>query len=231
VRLDSDPQGILRSGLEWNRTRRLSLIAVLAALYVASNVIPVSVFIGGAGFITAGILLLPVVAGLLRPTDAAGAAIASALGLFAFQLSYIPIFGFYGLVIPAAGMILGALGFRKSPLIPATYVALGAAWYISFSHGTLLWLLPYGGAIALSVGSALRMFGSSGKLLTHCVNATTCELVTINISSISLLLLPGELWLFITPFMLFERALAVAGSYLILLTLARTNISTRLTTP
>jgi len=213
-----------------NRTQRLSLIAVLAALYVASNVIPISVFIGGAGFITAGILVLPVVAGLLRPTDAAGAAIASALGLFAFQLSYVPIFGFYGLVIPATGMFLGALSFRKSPLIPATYVALGAAWYVSFSHGTLLWLLPYGAAIALSIGSTLRMLGGSGNLLTHCVNATTCELVTMNIGSISLLLLPGELWSFITPFMLFERALAVAGSYLILLSLKRINIGTRLAT-
>lgn len=150
-------------------------------------------------------------------------AILAPLGLFAFQLSMIPVFGFYGMLIPATAMILGSLGFHKSYLIPTAYVIFGLAWYVLFSGGTLFWLLPYLVLIGLALVNQVSRFVRGGKweVLLHSLAVTMCELVTMNVGSISILHLPGGLWLLITPVMYFERIVAVVGSTVILLALIR----------
>jgi hypothetical protein len=213
-----------------NRTKGLALVAVLAALYVAANAIPIDVFIGGSGFITAGIVLLPIMARLVRPREAIVLAVLAPLGLLAFQLSVIPVFGFFGLAIPALAILLGSLGSHKSQLIPASYVAFGAVWYILFSGGTLLWLAPYLVAIALALGYETKLLKRNDRLQTvvHVLDTTMCELVTMNMLSISLLLLPGVLWTIILPFMILERSVAVIGGSSVLLVLARARGPLRL---
>jgi len=205
------------------KTRRTALISTLTALYIAANAIPISAFIGGAGFITAGIILLPVIARLLRPKEAVVVAIFAPLVLFTLQLSIIPVFGFYGMLIPALGIIFGSLGFHKSYVYPTAYVAFGAFWYIIFSNGTPLWLAPYFVVIAMAIADQVRPFKVSKRadVLLHSFDATMCELVTMNIGSISLLRLPGDLWTIITPFMFFERTVAVIGASSILLAVMR----------
>lgn len=205
------------------KTRRLALVSAFSALYIVGNTIPISAFIGGAGFITAGIILLPVIARLLRPKEAVIVAILAALGLFALQLSIIPVFGFYGMLIPALGIVFGSLGFHKSHLYPTAFVVFGALWYIVFSNGTPLWLAPYFFVIALAIADQVRPFkvGERVDIILHSFDATMCELVTMNIGSISLLHLPGELWTIITPFMFFERTVAVIGASSIILALTR----------
>lgn len=203
---------------------------MITALYVASNAIPISAFIGGAGFITAGIILLPVIARLLRPKEAVIVAILVPFGLLGLQLSIIPVFGFYGMLIPATAIILGSLGYHKSYLIPTAFVALGLVWYALLSGGTLLWLLPYFVAIGLALANQVRPFSKGGKweILLHCLLVTICELVTINIGSVSILHLPGGLWSVITPVMYFERSVAVIGSSTILAGLIRVKNILRL---
>lgn len=214
---------LLAEGGKTSRTRGIALASALAALYVASSVIPASAFIGGAGYITAGIIILPVIARILKPKEALVAAVIAPIGLLALQLSVIPVFGFYGMLIPASGIILGSLGVHRSALYPAVYIAFGALWYIVFSGGTLIWLIPYFLAVGWSLTDQIRPFRAGGKwhVVLHSLNATMCELVTMNIGSISLLRLPGELWLIIAPFMFIERAFAVVGSSFVLLALIR----------
>ncbi|MGQ9543832.1 MAG: hypothetical protein ACUVTM_07100 [Candidatus Bathyarchaeia archaeon] len=204
-------------------TRGIALASAFAALYIAANAMPISIFIGGSGFITAGIILLPVIAIILKPKEAIFASIIASLGLMTFQLSMIPMFGIYGMLIPASGIILGSLGFYKSKIYPVIYVAFGGLWYITFSSGTPAWLIPYLIAIGFALADKIRHFkvGDKGQIIMHSLLATMCELVTMNIGSISLLRLHGELWLIITPFMLIERTVAVAGSSLVILALAR----------
>ena len=204
-------------------TRRLALGALLTALFVPANAIPIDAFIGGAGFITAGILLLPVIARLLRPREAVVMAVLAAMGLLMFQLSIVPVFGFFGLLVPVIAIVMGSLGSHRSYLFPASYVLLGALWYLNFSGGTLLWLAPYVIAIALSVAQQGGLFRGSQRTETvvHTLDATMCELVTLNIGSISLLHLSGGLWTVITPFMFLERSIAVIGGSSILFTLAK----------
>jgi hypothetical protein len=206
-----------------NRARGLSLVAVLTALYVVANAIPIDAFLGGSGFITAGIVLLPVMARLVRPREAVVLAVLAPLGLLAFQLSVIPAFGFFGLAIPALAILLGSLGSYKSYLLPASYIMFGAVWYFLFSGGTLLWLAPYGVAVVISVAQQGRLFRGSKRweTLVHVVDTTMCELVTMNILSVSLLQLPGGLWTVITPFMFLERGVAVVGGTSIISILAR----------
>jgi hypothetical protein len=212
-----------KTGGSSNRTRGLALVAVLAALYVAANAVPIDAFIGGSGFITAGIILLPVMARLVRPREAVVLAVLAPLGLLAFQLSIIPVFGFFGLAIPALAILLGSLGSHRSHLIPAAYVIFGGVWYLLFSGGTLLWLAPYAVAVALSVGYEVKLLGRGGRwgTVVHTFDTTMCELVTMNILSVSLIHLPGGLWVIILPFMILERSVAVIGGSSVLLVLTR----------
>jgi len=206
-----------------SRTRRLALVALFSSLYVVANAIPIDVFIGGAGFITAGIILLPVLARLLRPRDSVVMALLASLGLFVFQLSVVPVFGFYGLLIPSSAIVIGSLGTYRSYLYPLSYVLFGAAWYLLFSGGTPAWLVPYLISILLLavVQSRPARVSKSTELVTHCLGTTMCELVTLNIGSVSLLHLPSELWTVITPLMFLERTVAVVGGSTILIALVR----------
>ena len=206
-----------------NRTRRLALVAVLTALYIAANAVPIDAFIGGAGFITAGIILLPVITRIVRPWESLIVAVVAPLGLFAFQLSVIPVFGFFGILIPASAIVIGSLGFYKSYLIPAAYIVFGGAWYLAFSDGTPLWLLPYFAAVFLAGLNLLRPFarGTKAEVILYSFLVTMCELVTMNIGSISVLQLPGNLWTIIAPFMFVERAVAVIGATSVLIALIR----------
>lgn len=203
------------------RTRRLSLAAALTAMYVGANLIPIDAFIGGAGFITAGIIILPVAARLLRPTEALVFAVIAPVGLLAFQLSLIPLFSFYGMLIPSVAVLLGSLGRRVSYAIPAAYVTFGAAWYLAFSGGTPLWLAPYVAILAFTLVNQVRPWARGTKLevALGCGLTTMCEQVTMNIGSISVLGFHGIIWSVIAPFMFVERTVAVLGSSLVVLAL------------
>jgi len=206
-----------------SRTRRLALVALLSSLYVVANAIPIDAFVGGTGFITAGIILLPVLARLLKPKDSIVMALLASLGLLVFQLSVVPVFGFYGLLIPSSAIVIGSLGTYRSYLYPLSYILLGAAWYILFSGGTPAWLVPYLiTMVLLAVVQSRRMrVSKSTELVTHSLGTTMCELVTLNIGSVSLLHLPAELWTVITPFMFLERTIAAVGGSSILIALVR----------
>ena len=205
------------------RTRRLALVALLSSLYVVANAIPIDAFIGGVGFITAGIILLPVLARLLRPKDSIVMALLASLGLLVFQLSIVPVFGFYGLLIPSSAIVIGSLGTYRSYLYPLSYILFGAAWYIIFSGGTPAWLFPYLITILLLavVQSRRARVSKSTELVAHSLGTTMCELVTLNIGSVSLLHLPSELWTVITPLMFLERTVAVVGGSTMLIALVR----------
>ncbi len=196
-------------------TRELSEIAVLSALFVIASVIPVSTFIGGAGFITLGIVLVPVIARMLRPWPALISGLVGALAMYALQLATAPIFGPISILIPMSGILLGSVGFhhRLGCAIPWGYVLFGAVYYFSFSRGTLLWLAPY---LIVILSLPIVITESKFRLPLLCLYSTLCELTTMNIASIGILRLPGPLWSVITPLMFFERTVATAGSYMVI---------------
>ncbi len=210
-------------------TSELALAATLAAVYVVSTFFPISPFIGGGpGFITAEIVMLPLIAALLRPLLAGASITAGSLGMALFGTSIYGVFGPLGILVPIIATILGSFAFhyRLGFLLPWIYVFGGAAYYLLFSKGgTLLWLVPYG-IVIVSPIAVLRVIGviRTGFLSFY---TAMCEQVTLNILSISVLGLVGPVWAGITPFMYTERTVATIGGAVLIVAL-RSRLGERL---
>ena len=210
------------------RTVELALSSSIAALFVASTFFPLTPFIGGPGFITLEILLLPVIAALLRPALATVTVFVGSLGMAFGQPSFYQVFGLLGLLVPMVAVAAGSIAFhyRQGPLIPWTYVLVGAVFYIALSqNGTLFWLVPYA-LVIFSLPLALKLKGNSRTALL-CFYTAMSEQVTLNILSISVLGLVGPVWAVITPFMYSERALATIGGAAAVVAL-KSGLGTRL---
>src|SRR5437879_3741279 len=82
------------------RTAELTLAAGLAATYIITTFIPLTPFIGGPGFITLEIVMLPIIAALLRPIPALATVFVGSLGMVLGQPSFYQVFGLPGLLTP-----------------------------------------------------------------------------------------------------------------------------------
>jgi len=194
------------------RTAELTLAAGLAATYIITTFIPLTPFIGGPGFITLEIVMLPIVAALLRPIPALATAFVGRLGMALGQPSFYQVFGLPGLLIPLIAVGAGSVAFhyRLGPLVPWAYVLAGATYYVAQSNGgTLFWLVPYF-LVIVSLPAVFRLKNNPRiGLLTFYIAMT--EQVTLNILSISILSLTGPVWSVITPLMYVERTVATLG--------------------
>ncbi len=194
-------------------TQELALASSLAALFVASTFLPLTPFIGGPGFITLEIIMLPIIAALLRPVLATATALVGSLVMVVSpQLNLYTVFGFFGLLIPIIAVAAGSVAFhyKLGPVVPWAYVLTGAAYYLAYSKGgTLFWLVPYG-LVLVSLPVTLRARGNL-RISILALYTAMCEQVTMNILSISLLNLVGPVWVGITPLMYLERSVATVG--------------------
>ena len=211
----------------WNRTSQtrvttieLALTSTLAAVYIVSAFFALTPFIGGPGFITLEIVMLPIIAFLLRPILATVAVLVGSLGSVFIQTGFYSVFGFVGLLIPVLAVALGSIAFHYEwgPILPWGYVLAGALYYILFSKGgTLLWLAPYVLVIA-SLPVALRVKGPYRLGLLALYTAMS-EQVTLNVLSISVLNLTGVFWTGVTPLMFLERTIASLGGFAVIVAL------------
>lgn len=196
-------------------TKELSKIAGLSALFVVASVIPISSFIGGAGFISLSLVFVPVMAFLLKPKAAAVSALVGSMVGYVLQIGIGPIYGPVSFLIPTVGAMLGSIGFRSrvGAMIPWGYVLFGGAFYFFLSGGTLLWLVPY---LVVLASLPLVIFPSRWRIMILCFYATMCELATMTLASITILQLPGSLWSLISPLMFYERTVATVCSFLLI---------------
>src|SRR6266516_5263875 len=128
------------------KTAELTLTAGLAAIYAITTYLPLSKFIGGPGFITLEIVMLPILAALLRPPLTLAAVFVGSLVAALGQSSFTFTFGPVGLLIPLIAVAAGSIAFyyRLGPIVPWAYILAGAVYYIALSKGcTLFWLFPY----------------------------------------------------------------------------------------
>src|SRR2546428_470081 len=194
------------------KTAELTLAAALAATYIITTFIPLTPFIGGPGFITPEIVMLPLIAPLLRPIPAFATVFFCSLGMVLGQPTFYQVFGLPPLPIPPGAVGSGSIAFhyRLGPIVPWAYVLAGAVYYIALSKGgPLFWLVPYFLVIvSLPVTFRLKNNPRIG-LLTFYIAMT--EQVTLNILSISILSLTGPVWEVITPLMYVERTIATLG--------------------
>src|SRR3989475_8966516 len=93
------------------RTAELTLAAGLAATYIITTFIPLTPFIGGPGFITREIVLLPIIPALLRPIPAFLTVFFRRLWMVLGQPSFYQFFGLPGLLIPLSALGGGRIAF------------------------------------------------------------------------------------------------------------------------
>ncbi len=210
-------------------TQELALASSLAALFVASTFLPLTPFIGGPGFITLEIVMLPIIAAILRPVLATATAIVGALVMVVSpQPNLYTVFGFVWLLIPVVAVAAGSVAFhyKIGPVVPWAYVLTGAAYYLAYSRGgTMFWLVPYA-LVLFSLPVALRA-GGTLKIGLIVLYTAMCEQVTMNILSISLLNLVGPAWAGITPLMYLERTVATVGGTVAIIAL-KSTLGTRI---
>ena len=213
-------QACNRAGQTRVTTIELALTSTLAAVYIVSAFFALTPFIGGPGFITLEIVMLPIVAFLLRPILATVAVLVGSIGSAFIQTGFYSTFGFAGLLIPLLAVALGSIAFHYDwgAIIPWGYVLAGAVYYILFSKGgTLFWLAPYILVIAsLPVALRVREPYQLGLLALY---TAMSEQVTLNVLSISLLNLTGVFWTGVTPLMFLERTIATLGGFAVIVAL------------
>ena len=141
----------------------------------------------------------------------------------------VPVYGVFSFAMPLVAGLLGSLAFhyRWGAVSGIIFLAACGYLYAAYSGGTLLWLVPYAAAIAAGVVAVLLYFhkGKSGiwsktswyVITGCCVYLTTMiENATMNLGSVFILKLPGDLWTVITPVSALERVIAWALAFAIL---------------
>ena len=211
-------------------TRQVAMTAIWAAVYAVALLIPFSQFIGGAGFITLGIILVPVFCKMLKPVSAMVAGIFGMVIAASVGAAIVPVYGLFSFIIPLAAGLLGSLAFhyRWGAVPGIIFLGFCSFLYATFSGGTLLWIVPYAVAILAGIGTIVvynfkkqnaTLSKTSWLLITgFCIFlTTTIENATMNLGSIFILKLPGDLWTVITPVSMLERTIVWVLAFVILI--------------
>jgi len=200
-------------------SRELALTICFAALYAFCATIPLSLFIGGSGMITAAIIILPLMVELLNPATAILAAFLGTLAMYSLNLAIAPVFGISSIFIPLAGAIFGSATKTKAFVLPGMiWIATEMVLYLQYSGGTPIWVVPYIITILLCF---FYFKGEKWQMVSRAAITSISEQAMMNALCIFQLQLPGELWAFITPFMFYERTVAIVGGVLLALAVRR----------
>ena len=196
-------------------TKMLSLATLFGVVYVVLNFVPLSQFIGGAAFITASILWLPVIAKRLPPKYAALAGFIGGLVTSAFMIGVAAVMSFYAFAIVFLTAVIGSLAFheRKLAWLPAAWLIVEGLIYLAYYQGaaTPLWLTHYCIGVVLSLFYAVTGKFQQGLFFS----VAMVENAWLNLGSLLILNLPAELWIIIFPVSFVERVIAGVGSFLI----------------
>lgn len=205
------------------------MMVVWSALYAIGLIIPFSQFIGGAGFITLGIIFIPLYCKFLKPISAMFAGILGMMIAALAGAAIVPVFGIFSFAIPLVAGLLGSLAFNyRWGTIPGIVFLIFAGYlYAVYSGGTLFWLIPYAIAIFAGVVATIIYIPKKPKTVWSkaswyvvtgcCVYLTTIiDNAVMNLGSVFILNLPGELWVAITPVSVIERVVTLIISFTIL---------------
>lgn len=192
-----------------SKYQQVALASLLAALYVILTLFPFSSFIGGAGFITANVIIIPVIAYLLDPQWALLSGFLGGLIITMLRIGLSTVFSAYAIIIPAGAAFLGSFGFRRFKVIPILFLLAEGFFYIASYRGqsTMLWLVHYAVACMIFITG---MITRKSRIETVGAIAVTamCENALMNIGSIVILQLPWFLWDIIAPISWLERLIA-----------------------
>ncbi len=127
----------MSSSISRSPTTELAMSITLAGIYVLANFFPLTAFVGGSGFVTLEIVILPVIAWLQRPAFSCLSVLAGSLVATLLQVTMFLSFGPFAILIPLLAVAMGSAAFHYSwgRLLIWAYVFLGTVLYVFFSRG------------------------------------------------------------------------------------------------
>ncbi|MGQ9781013.1 MAG: hypothetical protein ACUVQ8_01990 [Nitrososphaeria archaeon] len=194
--------------------RKLSIAVIFSSLYVVLSFIPIGTsIIGGKDSFKLSIVLPPV-AGCLLGTQLGvlSMLLGSVIGNF-FSVSS-PI-GPLGLLVPVSGALFSGLNRRGLSLVTASYLILFFSFFFVV-YPTIWWFaLPHVVSACLAV--LIPIFRSSRiSVFFNTLSSTFSQHSTGTVLFVLLLSLKPEAFYVIFPLMIYERAVASIGAFLII---------------
>jgi len=207
-----------------NSALRASRIGVFAALYAATGLIPVSMFIGAPSFLALNLIITPVIAILLSPFEALFASLFG--GIIAFYIAPMQVmFGPYTILLPVAGATFGSLSYHKRKLgasISALFLAVAVSAYLIKNYPFPYFIVPHCLAMLIALLSSLKkMTPVQVKIPMYAYVSTMAEQGMMMIFAVYLLGLPWQVFPGILPLMVYERIVGTIGSALVILALVK----------
>jgi len=210
--------------------REVSMSAILASLFVVLNTLPFSSYIGGPAFITAAVIMIPLMAWILSPKWAFVSGLAGGAVGVALMMGPGTIMGPYAVLIPAVAAGLGSIAFHSEnalALLPPAVLIGELFFYLWFYKGqaTSLWGIHYIVATTVFllglVDKRLRIFGAIAI-------STMLENAMLNIGSLLIVGLPAALWTIILPASIMERTLAAVISLVVIVGVDKSKVLDRI---
>lgn len=197
-------------------------IGVFAALYAATSLIPISMFIGAPSFLALNLVITPIIAILLSPREALFASLFG--GIIAFYIAPMQaMFGPYTILLPVAGATLGSLAYHKAKLgasIGVLYLVAAILAYLIKNYSFPYFIIPHSLAAVLALVSSFKsMTPLHVRIPMYIYVSTMCEQGMMMIYAVHLLGLPWEVFPGILPLMIYERLTATIGGALIVFAL------------
>lgn len=214
----------LRNSVDSAKALRAAKIGVFAALYAATSLVPISMFIGAPSFLALNLVITPIIAMLLMPVEAFLTSLFG--GLIAFYISPSQaMFGPYTILLPVMGATFGSLAFHKNKsgaFLTTLFLATTILAYLVKNYPFPYFIAPHSVALAIVLISSFRsMTPLRVKIPIFAFVATMSEQGMMMVFAVHLLNLPWQVFTGILPLMLYERIVATIGGTLIILALKK----------
>ncbi|MEM2129320.1 MAG: hypothetical protein QXZ70_01845 [Candidatus Bathyarchaeia archaeon] len=203
---------------------RTAKIGVFAALYVVTSLIPISMFIGAPSFLALNLIITPVMAVLLLPTEAMFASLFG--GLIAFYVAPMQaMFGPYTILLPVAGATFGSLTYHKNKLgtlATSLFLTTAISAYLVKNYPFPYFVVPHSIAVVLTLlGLVNRMTSTHARIPIHTYISTMTEQGMMMIFAVHLLGLPWEVFVGVLPLMIYERVIGTIGATVLSISLLK----------
>jgi hypothetical protein len=182
-------------------------------------------FIGAPSFLALNLIITPVMAILLLPSEALFASLFG--GIISFYVAPMQaMFGPYTILLPVAGATFGSLTYHKGKvgaLLSALFLSIAISAYLVRNYPFPYFVVPHSIALVVALLSSFkRMTPMRLKIPMYAYVSTLAEQGMMMIFAVHLLGLPWQVFQGILPLMLYERAVGTVGSALIILALLKT---------
>jgi len=207
------------------RSVRASRIGVFAALYAATSFVPISPFIGASSFLSLNLIITPVIAILLPPSEALFASLFGAIGAL-YLAPFQAMFGLFTVLLPVAGSVCGSLLRHKTrvgTIITTIFLVLAVSAYLVKNYQFPYFVIPHSVAllIALITLKLKKLMPLKMKILLYAYVSTMCEQGMMMIFAVHLINLPWQAFIGILPLMIYERIIGTLGGCLTVLALMK----------